>query len=209
VPGTLGQFLAKHKLAYNYQIIDGDPIRVVRRAINADLVIDAVINQADCIKRDKSAPAIKFSRIDPITLPRQVDFQYVDPNRLFATNVQTARRQGASIHNGRSSVQTDFIHDSTQAMAIANDILDRLWTQQLSAAFEHPDLRLEGGDVVKLVADQGTYVMLILGQSLTPERTNQIQAVALLVSAGISVPGGNADEGASMDDYADWIAAAA
>src|ERR1043165_2689384 len=72
---TLNQFLTQHSAPYNYQIVDGDPIRLVRRKVNSDLVINVEIDEADCIRRG-DAPAVKLTRREPSTLPRQVEIQY-------------------------------------------------------------------------------------------------------------------------------------
>ncbi len=213
---TFVQFLQRHKDAYNYQIIDGEPIRVVRRAVNDALAIDVVIQQADCIIRSPTDPSIKFTRVDPLSLPRQVEVQYVDPDRVYATNTQNAKHQGARIYNGRSSISIDFIVSADQARTMAYDVLYRLWAQQLSFEFEHRDLRIEPGDVVQLVADQGIYVGLVQESLVTDVsggigRINQLKCISLLTSRGAVIPGGQSDGTIPNDannDTADWIAAA-
>ncbi len=220
------QFLQKHKAPYNFQIIDqpDGSILVKRRVINSGLVIDYQLTQADCILRNPTQPAIKFTRADPLTLPREVEVQYVDPDRLYATNTQVARHQGARIfanraaatakgaaksYHGRTSTQIDFIISADQARAISEDLLYRQWTQQLTATFEHPDITIEPGDVFAMTCDQGVYTMLVQTSTFTKERTNQIVAVALLTSSVINVPGGQADpfDPSLTDDSANWLVA--
>src|ERR1700751_5507456 len=87
---TFGQWARQHAAPYNYQIVDGDPIRFVRRAVNSSLTIDFQIAETDCIRRNGSA-AVSFSRIEPSALPRQIEIQYTDPDRDYATNTQVAR----------------------------------------------------------------------------------------------------------------------
>src|SRR6266446_1385853 len=87
---TFDQVAKENSAIYNYQIVDGDPIRLVRRAVNDSLIVDYEINEVDCIRRG-SAPAVSYSRLDPTALPRQVEIQHVDPVRDYATTTQVAR----------------------------------------------------------------------------------------------------------------------
>ncbi|MDB5612061.1 MAG: hypothetical protein JWP25_8961 [Bradyrhizobium sp.] len=210
-PQAFAQFLQKHKAPYNFQVIDGDPIRIKRRVVNSDLVIDFQVTQLtngqkDCVLRDPSQAAIKFTRVDPLSLSREIEVQYVDPDRLYAANTQVARHQGAKIfanrtstkakaYHGRTATQIDFVINKDQAMAIANGMLYRQWEEQLSATLEldRAGLIVEPGDVFLLTCDQGVYTMLVQTSMLTKERTNQLTATALLTQAGIIAPGGQAD----------------
>src|SRR5260221_132159 len=92
---TVTQFLTKHKGLYNYlmldDIINGVPVvRLISRAVNADLSIDTTIKQADCITQGANTPAIQFKRVDPMSLPRSVEVQYISFDRAFAVNTQYA-----------------------------------------------------------------------------------------------------------------------
>jgi len=201
---TVAQFLSKHQPLYNYlildDIIDGIPtIRLIRRAVGADLEIDTVVKQSDCIPAGQGAPAINFSRVDPMALPRQVELQYVSWDRNFAINTQYAVNQGAKAQQSIMSVQCDFILDDATARTLAYDLLFRIWSQQLSLTFEHPDLTIEPSDIVQVNADQGSFVVQITTSMITKEpmdnsgigRTNQLTGQLLLPRrSGVTVSPG-------------------
>ncbi len=190
---TLKQFFQQHSAPLNYQIVDGDPIRLVRRAVNDDLVIDVEINETECIPRGPSA-AIQFSRVDPASLPRQVEVQYIDAFRDYATSSQIARHTAAPRSNTQISVSLDLVITAQQARDIAFDLLYRLWAQQLLLAFEHPDMTIEPGDTFRLTCTKGVFICLVVGQTLNmPHRTNSIRATILLASKGQTIAATNAD----------------
>lgn len=190
---TVKQIFQENSAVYNYQIIDGDPIRLVRRAVNDSLIIDVAINEVDCIRRGKS-PAIQFSRVDPSLLPRQVEIQFGDPDRNYATNTQVARHTSAPRTNTQISVAIDFIISAQQARDLAFDLLFRLWAQQLNLAFEHPDIRIEPGDTIELTSSQGVFVLLVTKNTINmPARTNTIYATILLASRGQTIAAPEAD----------------
>ncbi len=190
---TFRQFAQEHSSVYNYQIVDGNPIKLVRRAVNDDLVIDFDINEVDCIRRGDS-PAVMLSRVDPASLPRQVEIQYGDPERDFATTTQVARHTAAPRTNTQISVLIDFIISAQQARDMAFDLLYRLWSQQLGLTFEYPDMTIEPGDTVRLTTGRGIFDCLVTGNTLNfPARTNTITATILLTSKGVTVTAPEAD----------------
>lgn len=222
---SFGGFLAQHSGPFNYQTIDGDPIRIVRRAIGDDLVIDYEINQTECISR-QGAPAVAFRKADPETLPGQIELQYIDPDREFSITTQYAKHRyqkqssrGAAddltsstsaATNTRisSSVPVDFILSADQARTIAYDYLYRIWSQQLSVQFEHVDLSIEPGDTVQLTTDQGIFTVLVQESTITKARSNLITATVLLASSGVTVTGGTADPYVPPNEAADnanWL----
>jgi len=174
---SFNAFLTQHALPYNYLIIDGDPIRLVRRIYGDAGGIDLVVNQSECIVRD--GPVLRWSRVDPFTLPRQVEVQYTDPDRDFATNTQLAHHPGAPTSTPGISIALDFTVTADQARALAFDTLYRIWSQLLSVTFEHPNLAIEPGDVLQIVSDDGTFTMLATETSLTVSRTNEVSCVML------------------------------
>ncbi len=187
------QVAREHSAVYNYQIVDGDPIRLVRRAVNDALIVDVDINEVDCIRRGK-APAVSFSRFDPSSLPRQVEIQYIDPERDFATSTQVARHTGAPTTNTQISISVDFVISATQARELAFDLLYRIWGQQLSLGFEHPNCRIGPGDTIRLTTGRGVYICLVVRNTINiPSRTNTISAAILLTSKGITITAPQAD----------------
>jgi hypothetical protein len=207
-------FCSSHRGPYNFQIVDGDPIRIVRRAIGDSLAIDFSINETACIQREGS-PAVQFNRVDVATLPRQVEIQYMDPARNYGFTTQYARHPGAPTSNTTQSVVLDFVISADQARTMAFDYLYQMWSRQLSATFEHRDLRIEPGDTVQLTTDQGIFTLLIIESTITKGRTNQLVGTVLLteslVSDGITITGGTADayvQNNAAADYAAWVVAA-
>ncbi len=192
-------FLQQHALAYDYLIADGDPIRLIRRAVNADLTIDAIVDQEDCIAAPGAA-SVKITRADPMSLPREVEVQYIDPDRAYAVNTQIARHLGVPITAGKLSLALAFVLSADQARAMAFDTLYRIWGQQNTYQFETRDLRFEPGDALSLVMENGkTHTILVTDSVVTQARTNQITARNLLVRKGITIAGGTVEPTAPFD----------
>lgn len=190
---TFLQVARDHSGVYNYQIVDGDPIRLVRRAVNDSLVIDFEIDEVDCIRRG-GAPTVMLSRVDPSSLPRQVEIQYIDPERDYATATQVARHTAAPRTNTQISISIDFIMSAQQARDMAFDLLYRIWGRQLALSFEHSDLRIEPGDTVRLTTGRGVFDVLVTDSTLNfPARTNTITASILLTSKGATITAPEAD----------------
>jgi hypothetical protein len=222
---TTRDFLNQHRGPLNFQVIDGDPIRVLRRPINASLTIDYSIAQSDCIPQQEGAPAVKFTRLDPENLPGSVQLSYIDPDRVFNVNTQEARHRYAKQWAPRAtavvsafsdptatytrlilSASVDFILSADQARAMAYDYLYRTWSQSLYLSFEHPDISIEAGDTATFTADAGTFTLLFQESTLTRRGTNMLTATALLTSSGVTVTGGQADAYSTYlaDDLAAW-----
>jgi hypothetical protein len=182
---TFARFCAAERDFWNFQVIDGSPIRLVRRPVNDAYTSDYIINQSDCVSR-AGAPSIIFTRVDRALLPAIVEVQYIDPFRLYDTTTQYAKHIGAPCTNTKMSVSTSFVINPHQAKDMAFDLLYRIWTQQLSARFEHPDLTIEPGDTVTLVTAQAAFQMLVQTATQTRDRTNIIQATVLLTSSGFN-----------------------
>ncbi len=206
---TALQVFRENSSVYNYQIVDGDPIRLIRRAVNDDLVIDLDIAEGECIRRGKS-PVISFSRIEPSALPRQVEIQYIDPDRDYAIATQVARHAAAPRTNTQISIAIDFVISAQQARDMAFDLLYRIWSQQLGISFEHPDTRIEPGDTIRLTTGRGVFICIVVSQTLNmPARTNTIRATILLSSKGVTIAAPSADPFIpnASDEWAGWIAA--
>lgn len=190
---TFIQVARENSAIYNYQIVDGDPIRLVRREVNDDLVIDVEINEVDCIRRGQ-APAVLLSRIDPASLPRQVEIQHVNPARDYAVSTQVARHTAAPTTNTQISIAIDFIISAQQARDMAFDLLYRIWAQQMSLSFEHPNMQIEPGDTIRLTTTRGVFTCIVTSQTLNmPSRTNSIRATILLTSKGVTINAPEAD----------------
>ncbi len=191
---SLAALLQAHMVAYDYLIVDGGgdgSIRLVRRDVNADLTIDGTIAQTECITRQPGSPAIKITRIDPMSIPRWIEIQYIDPDRNYAVNTQDARHIGAPVTGNKLTLPLSFVLSKDQARQMAFDVLYRLWAQQFTLELEHPDLTWEPGDCINIEMTAGqTYTVLITESLITKERTNQLKARQLLTSKGTSFTGG-------------------
>ncbi len=191
---SFASFIAQHALPYNWQILDGDPIRLVRRAVNDGLVIDFEIAQEDCIPGSNGAPAVSFKRIATSDLPRQVTIQYTDPDRQFAKTERSARHPGAPTNNSESSIPIDFVITADLAREMAYDTLYRIWSQRTSCSFIHPDITIEPGDVCRVTCDQGVYTVLVVEANYTVNRTTSVIGTVLLTAAGVTLAGGGAGD---------------
>ncbi len=198
---TFVQFLQQHRGPYNYQIVDGDPIRLVRRPINADLTIDGTIRQADCIPISGNGAALRYIRLDPASLPREVEIAYTDPERALAVSTQVARYPGAPLNVSRLSANIDFCISPDAARDMAYDWLYRIWASPLSIMFQVPasGLIYEPADVVMLETNNGEYTLLIEDSVITPMRTNVLRGSVLLTKGGFTVTGGTSSSITSSD----------
>ncbi len=191
----LVQFLQQHAGPYNFQIIDSaGAIYCPRTLVNADLAIDLSINESECVLA-QGQPLIKYTRVDPLSLPFEVLIQYIDPDRNYAVNAQSAKHLGATVQNAKLTAPISFVISADQARALAYDYLYRIWGQTLTIELEHPNLQPEPGDVILLITDisnSGTHIGLVLESTITKNRTNKLKLKALLTTTGITVASGQA-----------------
>lgn len=212
---TLVQFLQQHSGPYNYQIVDGDPVRLVRRPINDGLTVDGFISQSDCVPMSNSGATALFSRLDPASLPREVEIAYMDPERALNISTQVARYPGAPLNVARLSASIDFVISPDAARSMAYEWLYRIWAAQLSVSFQVPVSKniYEPGDVIAFSATSGrAYTLLIQDSVITSQRTNMMRGTVLLTRGGFTVTGGVSSSitggsilSSSSDDYTDWI----
>ncbi len=204
---SFAQFLQQHRGPYNFQAFDRASTIIVRRTlVDDDLAIDLETTEAKCIRRNEG-PSVQFIRIDPASLPRAIEIQYIDPDRAYAINTQTATYHAAPKTNGPLSVPIDFVLSADQARGLAFDYLYRLWAQQVGLIFEHPDSRIEPGDVISITAGSRMFTVLVQESTLTHDRTSMVKATALLASRGITIAGGASSSAATgpVDELAAFI----
>ena len=191
----------KHKQVFSYQIIDGAPIKIVRRAVDGSLVIDLdITEQADCIRRN-GAPAVTFSRVDPTTLPVAVNVNYVSVDESFDTKMQSATYDGTGRATSVLAVNTDYAGTADENRILAFDILYQARARALTMGLEIGNLAPQVSDIIQLTTNDGSvYVTLVDQQTYTKNRSNQIGALALLTSVGVNVAGadGLATPGATL-----------
>jgi hypothetical protein len=187
--GSMLDVLTRHKDIYNYQIIDGNPIQIVRRAVNSDLVIDLEVTEEECL-RTGGSPAIQLSRVDPTTLPIKVDFSYIDPDVDFDVRVQQALHEGTQTSTVNLSIQSAFITDATTSRSLAFDILYQQRAKGLHLVFELDTVEPEADDIISVTTVEGDqYVVLVENQTHTKSRSAGINGLALLTVAGADVAG--------------------
>ncbi|WP_210340492.1 phage tail protein [Bradyrhizobium sp. CCBAU 51753] len=195
--GSVGDFLTSHKDIYNFQILDGDHIKIVRREVNSSLVIDFDVDEADLI-RTNGSPTISFSRATPDQVPVGVNLTYPDFNRGFDLKPESALHEGTSASTLISSLSSSFVVDSTTARDLAFTILYTLRAKGLRLAYEMTDTRVEAGDTVQITTTSGDlYVTLVEKQTHTKNRTAQVQALNLLTATGVDVSGDSGSSGGS------------
>jgi len=204
---SLVAILQQHQAAYNYIIVDGDPIWLVRRAVGADLEIDAAVDQEDFIPPRKGGNALQVVRTDVMALPAEVEVSYIDPDRDFAINTQSYRHPGAPQTGGKLTVPIGFVLNADQARSMAADILWRKWGAPLTLTFVHPDIGYQPADILQINARSGdTYVGQIMRNSVTLDRTNEIELALLLTQQGVLLPGGRPDGvDQAGDDFGAWL----
>jgi hypothetical protein len=197
------QIAQRHRAIYNYQIIDRpDGSVLLKRVVLPEMIsgnLDFYLNQTDCIVSKSpdgapQGPAVKFNRIDPSSLPREIEIQYSDKIEDYAIVNQNAVQQYGRLKNGipevyasasatqKVSVTSSFGISAAQAITLAYDTLYRLWSETLTAEFEHPDLAIESGDIGSVSGGFGEVVIRVDQQLWTKNRTNQIKATALAVA---------------------------
>ncbi len=147
--------------------------------------------EVDCIEPSKGQAVLKFSRVDPATLPRDVEVQFVDVVQNYAMIPQNARHLQARVKNGRteshasttatmkSSLSIDFLITASEARTLAFDLLYRAWTEAVSMEFIHPSLELEAGDTFQMIGRFGSLIGRIDEAVWTKNRTSAIKATLL------------------------------
>ncbi|MCC8946018.1 hypothetical protein H8A97_13135 [Bradyrhizobium sp. Arg62] len=196
--GTVLDFITRHKDIYRYQILDGDPIRIVRREVNSGLTIDFDYKEADILQIPGS-PAVQFQRTKPEDMPVGIDLTYPDVNRGYDMKPVSALHEGSAPSNLISSMTSEFITDGVTARSLAYDILYTQRARGLREAFIIEDTRAEPGDVIQITTTNGDlYVTQVERQTYTKDRTNVVQAINLLTATGFDVDDDSGASGGSI-----------
>lgn len=189
--GTAVDVLTRHKELLNFQILDGDPIKIVRRPISSDLVIDLEVAEADVV-RGNGAPAVPSTRVNPSQLPIGINLTYPDVDVDFDDRTQPALHEGTAASTVISSAQTIFSTDSTTARRMAFEMLYRLRAKALGMPFELDNVVTEVSDVIRLTSNEGDiYTLLTDETTYTKTRSTMVRALALLTEAGVNIDGGD------------------
>jgi len=200
---SLLDHLNNHRNLYNFQIKEENPVKVVRRAVASDLVIDISVNEAD-LAVDSGAPALTTNRANPADFPVGLNLSYCDPDHAFDIKVAPAVFDGTA--PGRSTAtssailtaQMDYVVDATTARTIAYNAMFDLRSYAARAQLVLKDLRAEVGDVVAVTTANGDeYVLLVNQQTITKTRSNAMQCLQLLSAAGGDVNGDGGNDGGS------------
>jgi hypothetical protein len=188
--GTAVDVLTRHKDIYNYQILDGDPITIVRKPISSSLVIDLEVAEAD-VDRANGAPAVPSTRVNPSQLPIGINFQFPNVDTDFDTGMEPALHEGTAASTVITSVQSIFGTDNTTAREMAFDLLYRLRAKALRFPIELDNVVTEVSDVIRLTTNEGdAYTILVEEATYTKSRATGIQGLALLTEAGADINGG-------------------
>jgi hypothetical protein len=192
---------------YNYQIKDGLGAKLQRRAIGADLVIDATLHVSEMIGQ----PALTLGRTEPSQVPNKVAPQYADIDQGFNSNIQNARRPIFPIRQAWSDAKLDaqlpFATDATTILKLGFGTLYRGWTEQLALKFKHPNIRIEVGDVLLIKTDSALGDYLVLVRHSNVQRAEQVlnDLTTSVLLAQLSIATIQADSG---DYLANTIVAA-
>lgn len=189
--GTAIDLLTRHKDLYDFQILDGDPIKIVRRAISSSLVIDLEVTEQDVDRAQGGAPTVPSSRVNPSQLPIGINFNYTDPDADYDNRMQPAMHEGTAASTVISSVQSMFAVDRATARQKAFDLLYRLRAKALRMPFELDNVVTEVSDIILLTTNEGDrYTLLVEEAILTKTRATGVKALALLTEAGSDIDGG-------------------
>ncbi len=196
---TIAQFFRDQSIIYNFAIVDGDPIKLVRRPIGDALTIDLEVDVSELIQSSATDDVIAYQRMEQTQIPNQVQITYIEAAVDFQSSMQYARRPFFPIRQTISSAvqrfTVPFVQHATETLTLCYDTLYRAWTQQLgiTVVLDALHLDIEAGDVVQLTTGEGTFVVRIVESDLNPANwTNQISGQTLLQRSGVSA---NADAG--------------
>lgn len=200
--GTAVDLLVRHKEVYGYQILDGDPIRIVRKPINSELAIDLEVNETD-IGRADGAPAISSTRINPAQMPIGITLAHPDPDFDYDTKTQPALHEGSATSSLISSFSTMFAVDGTTARQMAFDLLYRARAKALRLTFQLDNVETEVSDVIQVTTNEGDVYVTIAEETIyTKSRATGVRALALLTEAGNDIAGGyGLDGGKNLRRY--------
>lgn len=185
--------LEKYRDQYGYRIIDGDPVRIIRRAVGESLVIDRELVASDFVDKDAQDPVVTIERRDETDLPSQIVLTYVDKSQNYQSRPQYARLPRFPItvtQSGKSEDQdTEFIVTAVEALSIAYDMLYRMQAQRFGAKATLIPARadVEEGDVLRAPTAQGQFVFDVARRTLQADDAVELELSYLLAERGATL----------------------
>jgi hypothetical protein len=191
------QIVADYAEQYNYQIIDGDPIRLVRRGLNDAFAVDDTIVATDFT--DDSEDLVPLTRADPSTLLAKVTI--TGPDR--AINYQSAPQYAdfpifpvaATTSQTNKTITTDFILSAVQRLSIAYDMLYRNRAQGQTGAvtLQSWKAEVEEGDILSVPTSQGQFALEVTKRTALPDQSVELEARYFLSESGAALSADSGD----------------
>jgi hypothetical protein len=202
--GSLIDHLNNHRLVYNFQIKEGDPVAILRRPVGGSLVIDYQVNEANLIG-DASTPAMTTARPNPIDFPVAMNLTFFDPFQGYDSKIAPAVFDGSqpgrntSISSTVLQASMEYVVDSTTARTLAFTAMFNMRSFSAAARFSMDELTAEVGDTVAVTTSNGDInVFLVSQQAITKNRANQIQGIQLLTQGGVGINGADSLSGGTL-----------
>jgi hypothetical protein len=201
--GNLIDHFNNHRLVYNFQIKEGDPVIIARRAVGSSLVIDYQVNEADLIA-EAGAPAMTTVRPDPIDFPVAMNLTFFDPFNGYDNKIAPAVFDGSQPGRNTSLSSTvlqaaiEYVVDSAAARTLAFTAMFNMRSFSAQARFAMDELTAEVGDTIAVTTSNGDVnVFLVSQQAISKNRSNLILGTQLLTQAGIGINGADSLNGGS------------
>jgi hypothetical protein len=202
--GSLIDHLNNHRLVYNFQIKEGDPVAILRRPVGSSLVIDYQVNEANLIG-DASSPAMTTARPNPIDFPVAMNLTFFDPFQGYDSKIAPAVFDGSqpgrntSISSTVLQASMEYVVDSTTARTLAFTAMFNMRSYSAQARFSMDEMTAEVGDTVAVTTSNGDInVFLVSQQAITKNRANQIQGIQLLTQGGVGINGADSLSGGTL-----------
>jgi hypothetical protein len=182
---------------YNYQVIDGDPIRLVRRGLNDDFAVDDTIVSTDFT--DETVDVVELTRADPSTLLAQVTLSGPDRAINYQVSPQYANLPifpvRATTSENIKTVQTDFIISAVQRLSIAYGMLYRNLAQGLTGTFALQPWKaaVEEGDILSVPTSQGQFALEITKKTALPDHGVELESRFFLSESGAALSADSGD----------------
>lgn len=181
---------------YNFDVIDGETVRIVRRAVNESLEVDYTLDTSvpgDFVDQKGSA-VIRFNGADPMEKPAYVNVQYIDQDVDYEQNIQHVDwPEGFTDSTVVKTHQLNFGLTATEDKRLAYDMLGRGETEADTLDFSTRKLRPQEGDVGRIITPGRTFFVRNKKSTITPGNENIIEAKIMLTRSGIDVSADTGD----------------
>lgn len=140
------------KVFRNWNITLSDKLRVFENDSSSG--VDAVLTRSNLV-----ADSIKFTRIDPLAIPRQRSLSFIDTGRDNEINSVTARRERFPVpltaSQGTETIEVPIGMTSATAVALVNTsmLIDDIARTRMSCTVNNTLFGIEPGDIVSFDDD--------------------------------------------------------